>query len=137
MISDAAMQALGENQLNRISAEIILNIKLEEELGDHKKILNLIMDILSKAYIELDLDSKYMLVPLFVNKKNSNSSYYFFKPEIQKWVYNSYEVLLKKDNLTFENMLKEYHNQTPLSKKYPYIIEGLLEYIKQDKNIKE
>ena len=62
------------------------------------------MDKLSDAYSELDFDSKYEFVPLFLNKQDKNTSYYFFDSEIQKWAQNSYEVLLKNDKLTFDHM---------------------------------
>ena len=133
LVSDAALQAVKENQLNVIANGINLSVKLEEKLGDHKVILGLIMDKLSEAYVELDVESKYELFPLFINKIDGAPSHYFHDTDIQKWALNSYEVLLKKDNLTFERMEKEYFNDTPLAKEYPYIFGMLQEHIEQQK----
>ena len=133
LVSDAALQAVKENQLNVIANGINLSVKLEEKLGDHKVILGLIMDKLSEAYVELDVESKYELFPLFINKIDGAPSHYFHDTDIQKWALNSYEVLLKKDNLTFERMEKEYIKDTPLAKEYPYIFGMLQEHIEQQK----
>lgn len=133
LVSDAALQAVKENQLNVIANGINLSVKLEEKLGDHKVILGLIMDKLSEAYVELDVESKYELFPLFINKIDGAPSHYFHDTDIQKWALNSYEVLLKKDNLTFERMEKEYFKDTPLAKEYPYIFGMLQEHIEQQK----
>ena len=134
LVSDAALQAAKENQLNVIANSINLSVKLEEKLGDHKVVLGLIMDKLSEAYVELDIDSKYELFPLFINKSEGDTSHYFHDTEIQKWVLNSYEVLLKKDKLNLQNMEHEYYSNTPLAKDYPYIFGGLHEYIVSQKN---
>ena len=91
------------------------------------------MDKLSEAYVELDVESKYELFPLFINKIDGAPSHYFHDTDIQKWALNSYEVLLKKDNLTFERMEKEYIKDTPLAKEYPYIFGMLQEHIEQQK----
>ena len=131
--SDAALQAMKENQLNKIANSINGSVKLEEKLGDHKLILGLIMDRLSEAYVELDIDSKYELAPLFMNKNGEDTSYYFHEVEIQKWALNSYEVLLKKDNLTIDDMNENYFKDTPLAKEYPYIFSQLHEYIESQK----
>ena len=131
--SDAALQAMKENQLNKIANGINLSVKLEEKLGDHKVILGLIMDKLSEAYVELDVESKYELFPLFINKIDGAPSHYFHDTDIQKWALNSYGVLLKKDNLTFERMEKEYFKVTSLAKEYPYIFGMLQEHIEQQK----
>jgi len=131
LVSDAALQAVKENQLDVIANGINISVKLEEKLGDHKVILSLIMDKLSEAYVELEIDSKYELFPLFINKKNGDTSPYFNEADIQKWSLNSYEVLLKKDNLTLKSMEKEYLADTPLAKDYPQIIGKLNEYIEQ------
>ena len=119
--TEAAMQVIKEEQLHIISNIIHVGAKLEIELGNHKQVLELIMDKLSDAYVELDSDSKYVFVPLFLNKEDENTSYYFFDSEVQKWAQNSYEVLLKKDKLTFEDMKEEYYACTPLAKEYPYM----------------
>ena len=134
LVSDAALQAAKENQLNVIANSINLSVKLEEKLGDHKVVLGLIMDKLSEAYVELDIDSKYELFPLFINKSEGDTSHYFHDTEIQKWALNSYEVLLKKDKLNLQNMEHEYYSNTPLAKDYPYIFGGLHEYIVSQKN---
>jgi hypothetical protein len=132
-VSDAALQAVKENQLNVIANSINLNVKLEEKLGDHKAVLGLIMDKLSEAYVELDIESKYELFPLFINKSEGDTSHYFHDTDIQKWALNSYEVLLKKDKLNLQNMENEYFSNTPLAKDYPYILGGLHKYIESQK----
>jgi hypothetical protein len=134
LVSDAALQAVKENQLNVIANSINLNVKLEEKLGDHKAVLGLIMDSLSEAYVELDIESKYELFPLFINKSGGVTSHYFHDTDIQKWALNSYEVLLKKDKLNLQNMENEYFSNTPLAKDHPYILGGLHEYIVSQKN---
>ena len=134
LVSDAALQAVKENQLNVIANTINLSVKLEENLGDHKVLLGLIMDKLSAAYTELDIESKYELFPLFINKKDGETSHYFHDIDTQKWALNSYEVLLKKDKLTLYNMETEYFSIAPLAKDYPYIFGGLHEYIEKQKN---
>jgi hypothetical protein len=134
LVSDAALQAAKENQLNVIANSINLSVKLEEKRGDPKVVLGLIMDKLSEAYVELDIDSKYELFPLFINKSEGDTSHYFHDTEIQKWALNSYEVLLKKDKLNLQNMEHEYYSNTPLAKDYPYIFGGLHEYIVSQKN---
>jgi hypothetical protein len=134
LISDAALQAVKENQLNVIANSINLSVKLEEKLGDHKVVLGLIMDKLSEAYGELDIESKYELFPLFINKSGGDTSYYFHDTDIQKWALNSYEVLLKKDKLNLLNMENEYFSNAPLAKDYPYIFGGLHKYIENQKN---
>ena len=134
LVSDAALQAVKENQLNVIATSINLNVKLEEKLGDHKVVLGLIMDKLSEAYVELDIESKYELFPLFINKSEGDTSYYFHDTDIQKWALNSYKVLLKKDKLNLQNMEDEYFSNAPLAKDYPYIFGGLHEYIESQKN---
>ena len=91
------------------------------------------MDKLSEAYVELDIDSKYELFPLFINKSGGVTSHYFHDTEIQKWALNSYEVLLKEDKLNLQNMENEYFSNTPLAKDHPYILGGLHEYIVSQK----
>ena len=84
LVSDAALQAVKENQLNVIANSINLNVKLEEKLGDHKAVLGLIMDKLSEAYVELDIESKYELFPLFINKSGGVTSHYFHDTDYSK-----------------------------------------------------
>ena len=134
LISDAAMQAIQENQLNKIANRINLAAKLELELGNHKKVLELIMDELSGAYNELDADAKYELVPLFLNVKDQNTSYYFHDTDVQTWTRNTYDVLLKKDGLTFDTVESEYYKYTPLAEKYPYVFGDLLIFIEAQKS---
>ena len=134
LISDAALQAMKENQLNVIANLINLGAKLEETLGDHKVLQSIITDRLSEAYVELEIDAKYEIFPLFINKSGKNTSHYFHELEIQKWALNSYEELLQKDNLTIRVMEKQYFENTPLAKDYPNIIGVLHEYIEQQKS---
>ena len=83
LVSDAALQAVKENQLNVIANSINLNVKLEEKLGDQKTVLGLIMDKLSEAYLELDIESKYELFPLFINKSDGVTLHYFHDTDIK------------------------------------------------------
>lgn len=129
-VSDAALQAASEEQIAGIANLINLGSKLELEVENPKRVNEVIMDKLRDAYIELEKDSKYTLIPLFLNEEAKETSPYFFELEIQNLAKGSFKKLLEEDNLTFASVKDSYFENTPWAVKYPNMHAEIKKFIK-------
>lgn len=129
LVSDAAIQLWEEEQLHKIATGISLRVKLTKLTGKNKR--TVISRELYSAYKELDLNAKSQLIPLFVNKENSETSYYFDDAEIQELAYYSYLTFLEMDKIDLNYVIREFYELNPLANSYPYFTEELNNYLKR------
>ena len=126
-VSDASIQLVMEEQLHVIADGISLGLKLYD-LTDNKK-QKFVSTTLYSAYKELDSETKYELVPLFLNEKNRETSYYFDDPTIQALALGIYMSFLNRDGITVETVEQDFLEYTPLFNKYPYLTGELDDYL--------
>lgn len=129
LVSDAAIQLLKEEQLRKIATGISVNVKLTKLTGKNKR--TVISQYLYGAYKELDLNSKSELMPLFFNKKDSETSYYFNDAEIQELAYYSYLTFLEMDQIDLNYVIREFYELNPLANAYPYFTKELNNYLQR------
>ena len=126
-ISDASIQLVMEEQLHVIADGISLGLKLYDLTDNEKR--KFVRTTLYSVYKELDSDTKYELVPLFLNEKNRESSYYFDDPTIQILALEIYMSFLNSDGITVETAEQDFLEYTPLFNKHPYLTGELDEYL--------
>ena len=125
-VSYVSLKLLEEEQLHVIGNGISKGIKLYKLSGKKK---TFVYKALNAAYIELDMESKHQLIPLFLNKKSSQTSYYFDDPEIQNLTFQIYLALLKNDSITLERVEKDFFDINPTFITYPYLTGALKVYM--------
>ena len=86
-----AILALQEQQLIKISNKLRVEYRLQEEVNKKKMTQKLAKDMLNESYQELDMDSKYELMPLFFSTDMvTEQSIYFPEENTRNLVFKSF-----------------------------------------------
>ena len=117
-----AILAFQEVQLIKVSNLI----KLENEVSKKKITQKIATKLLHKVYCELNIDSKYELLPLFYSTDMvTENSIYLEGKEIRDIFFKSFQSLINKDKLKVDNLKRDYLEYQDLAYLLP-----LHEYVK-------
>ena len=123
-ISEAALQAVSEQQLKNVSDKFRNIILLSTKMGKLQKIELIerkLQELIYSVWKELDGDSKYQMFPLLSGMSDHIDFYFCGNSEIQIRMVTVFEKLFP--NHKVEDLMEEYYENTPWAEKYPIIID--------------
>ena len=123
-VSDAALKLLAEEQLHTIASGISRGVKLFPKRREE-----FVKIFLFAAYKELDKESKYELVGLFLGEKDNDLSYYFDDLEVQDLAMQAYLTFLENDGIFVDQVVSDYYKYTRLLDTHPYLTGEIAQHI--------
>jgi len=126
---DAALRIVKEEQITIISDIFRRAVSLYGVSGSPSRVV--IDKLINDPYIELDLESKHELVPLFYPNETDtiSSSMFSNRDNIRDEAYEIFLEKLDRDKLNIDDVMREYKENNPLYY-LGFITEKFLEYRK-------